>query len=69
MTIIQVAELLVESSHGWQDATHKALLEASNTIQNIQSIYLQDYQTRIEDGGVVNYRVHVKVSYKVTSNV
>lgn len=68
MAIIKVAEILVESKHGWQDATRKALLEVSNTIQNIQSIYLQDSQTLIDDGGAVNYRVNVKVSYKVNPN-
>jgi len=68
MTIVKVAEILVESRHGWQDATHRALLEASKVIGNIQSIYLQDYHTLIEDGGALSYRVNVKVSYKVNSN-
>jgi flavin-binding protein dodecin len=68
MTIVKVAEILVESNHSWHDAMQKALLEASRTAENIQSISLQDDQTPANDGDTINYRVNAKISYKVNSN-
>ncbi|NLG07666.1 MAG: dodecin domain-containing protein [Deinococcales bacterium] len=68
MSVVKVIELLAQSEQSWEDATKKALQEASRTIRGIKSIYVKDFQAIVEDGQITHYRVNVKVSFTVDSS-
>lgn len=65
MAVVKVIELLAESKNGWDAATQEAVNEAAKTVDNIQSVYVENMQAIVEDNKIVNYRVNVKISFLV----
>jgi flavin-binding protein dodecin len=65
MAIVKVIEVLAQSEKSWDDAAQQALMEASKTVRNIQSIYVKEFQAIVEDGAIRNYRINAKVSFLV----
>jgi len=65
MAVVKVIELLAESANGWEAAVQEAVTEASKTIENIKSVYVNHMQAMVEDNKIVSYRVNVKVSFVV----
>ncbi len=65
MAIIKVIEVLAESDKSWEDAAQKALREASKTVKNIKSIYIQEFLANVENNNIVTYRVNAKISFVV----
>ena len=60
MAVVKVIELLSESKNGWEAAVQEAVAEASKTIENIQSVYINEMQAIVEGNKIVNYRANVK---------
>ena len=65
MAVVKVIEVLAQSDEGWEDAVEKALAEASQTVRNIKSIYVKDFQAIVEDNEITGYRVNTKISFMV----
>jgi hypothetical protein len=63
--IVKVIEVLAESPHGWEDAANRALVEASRTVHNIRSLYIQEMQAVVRDDRIVAFRVNAKISFGV----
>ncbi|KAB2312932.1 dodecin domain-containing protein [Betaproteobacteria bacterium SCN2] len=63
MSVIKVIEVLAESSKSWEDAANLAVQKATESLHGIRSIYIQDFQARVEDGRIVSYRVNAKISF------
>ena len=42
MAVLKVIEVLANSSKSWEDATNKALEQASKSVKNIRSIYINE---------------------------
>ena len=64
MSVVKVIELLAEGST-MEDAVEAALAEASKTIRNIKSVYVQDIQAPVKDNKVGKYRINAKISFVV----
>lgn len=65
MAILKVIEVLANSSKSWEDATRKAVAEASKTVKNISSVYVQEQSAVVNDGEISEFRVNVKVTFSV----
>lgn len=65
MAVVKVIELLAESANGWEAAVQEAVAEASKTVKNIQSVYVENFQALVDNDKIVNYRVNVKISFVV----
>lgn len=65
MAVVKVIELLSESANGWEAAAQEAVTQASKTIQDIQSVYIDNMQAVVENNRIVNYRLNVKISFVV----
>ncbi|WFA09404.1 dodecin family protein [Tissierella sp. Yu-01] len=65
MAVVKVIELLSESINGWEAAAQEAVNEASRTIDNIQSVYVENLQAVVDDNRIVNYRLNCKISFIV----
>lgn len=65
MAIVKVIEVLAQSEKSWEDATQQALIEASESIRNIQSIYVKNMQAKVENNRIVEYRIDAKISFVV----
>lgn len=65
MAILKVIEVLANSSTSWEDATKKAVAQASKTVKNIKSVYVQEQSATIKDGKVDEFRVNVKLTFEI----
>lgn len=65
MAILKVIEVLANSTKSWEDATKKAVSEASRTINNISSVYVQEQSAVVNNGEVTEFRVNVKITFSV----
>lgn len=62
MSVAKVIEILAEGDT-LEDATESAVEEASKTVDNIQNVYVDDYQAIVRDGEIQKYRVNAKVTF------
>ena len=65
MAIMKVIEVLSNSKKSWEDATAKAVKQASKSVKNIRSVYVQDQSAIVQDGAVVEYRVNLKLTFEI----
>ncbi|UOY07823.1 dodecin family protein [Muricauda sp. SCSIO 64092] len=65
MAILKVIEVLANSSKSWEDATSRAVEQASKSVKNIRSVYVNEQSCTVKDGKVDEYRVNVKITFEV----
>ena len=65
MAVLKVIEVLANSSKSWEDVTNKALEQASKSVKNIRSIYINEQSATVKDGKIDDYRVNVKITFEV----
>ena len=65
MAVLKVIEILANSDNWWEDAAKKAVAEASKSVKNIKSVYINEQSATVEDGKIKNYRVNVKITFEV----
>lgn len=65
MAMLKVIELLAQSDKSWEDAAHKAVGEASKTVDNIKSVYIDNFTAKVEGGAITQYRVNAKVTFEL----
>lgn len=63
MSVVKVIEVIAESEKSWDDAAKNALKEASKTIKNIKSIYVENMEAKVNKNKIVKYRVNAKISF------
>jgi dodecin len=61
--VIKVIEVLAESPKSWEDAANEALKKASKTIKNILSIYVKEFEAKVERNKITQYRINAKISF------
>lgn len=65
MAILKVIEILADSETSWEDATRSAIKQASKTLKNVRSAYVQSQSVVVENGDVRAFRVNVKVTFEI----
>lgn len=65
MSMVKVVEIIAESKQSWSDAADNAVKQASKTVRNIKSLYVQDMQAIVEDGKIAKYRINAKISFVI----
>ncbi len=65
MAIVKIIEVLAESGESWEHAAQQALAEAAESVRNIQSIYVKEFQAIVEDNEITRYRINAKISFLV----
>ena len=65
MAVLKVIEILSNSDKSWEDATRKAVKEASKTINNIKSVYVKEHSAIVKGDEVTEFRVNLKVTFEV----
>ena len=68
MPVAKIIEISSESSKSFEDAIRSGLVEASKSVRNIKSAWVNGQQAILGDHGDVNamkYRVDLKVSFLV----
>jgi len=65
MAILKVIEVLANSDKSWEDATKNAVLQASKSVKNIRSVYVQDQSASVKGSEISDFRVNVKITFEV----
>ena len=65
MAVLKVIEVLANSNKSWEDAAKQALTQASKSVKNIRSIYVNEQSATVKDGKIDDYRVNVKITFEV----
>jgi hypothetical protein len=65
MTVVKVLELMANSTKSWEDAAQQAVTEASKTLSNIRSVYIQDHSAVVKNNKIIEYRVTVKLCFEI----
>ena len=65
MAVHKVIEVMGDSEKSWQDAAENAVEEASKTVKNIKSVWVQDQSAEVAGGKIKSYRVKTKITFQV----
>lgn len=65
MAVLKVIEVLSNSDKSWEDATKKAVEQASKSVKNIRSVYVNEQNATVKDGKIDEFRVNVKITFEV----
>lgn len=63
MSVVKVIEILAQSDKGWEDAVQQAVTEAAKSVRDIKSVYVKDFEAKVENNNVMSYRVTAKISF------
>lgn len=69
MVVIKIVELIGSSPRSWEEATKKALEEASETVRNIKSIDVERFTAKVENNKIVEYRSVVRIAFAVKREI
>ncbi|GGC95886.1 hypothetical protein GCM10011508_23870 [Flavobacterium lutivivi] len=65
MAVLKVIEVLASSEVSWEDATQKAVAQASKSLKHIRSVYVNEQSATVKDGKVSEYRVNLKLTFEI----
>ena len=65
MSVLKVIEILGNSKESFEDAVQNIVSEASKTIKDIKSVYIQDMQVTVENNQISEYRVNAKICFGI----
>ena len=63
MTMLKVIEVLAESDKSWEDAAQSAVDTAGESVRNLRSIYIKNFEASVKDGKISKYRINGKISF------
>ncbi|GGN85921.1 MULTISPECIES: dodecin family protein [Haloarcula] len=65
MTAVKIVKVLGTSTESWEDAAHEAVAQASETIEDIHGVEIEDWTATVEDGQITEYKTTVEVAFPV----
>ncbi|QDH80389.1 dodecin domain-containing protein [Echinicola soli] len=65
MSIVKIIEVIASSEKSFDDAVKNAVTEASKTVKNIKSVYVENMKANVENNQIVSYGINAKVSFEV----
>ena len=65
MTAVKIIKQLGTSTESWDDAAREAVAEASETIDDIQGVEVEDQTASVENGEIAEYRTAVEIAFRV----
>jgi flavin-binding protein dodecin len=63
MSVAKIIEISAESPDGFEAAIREGIRRAGKTVKNIKGAWVGDQLVEIKDDKIVNYRVHLKVTF------
>ncbi|MCE2613016.1 dodecin family protein [Flavobacteriaceae bacterium D16] len=65
MAVLKVVEILGNSTVSFEDALKNVVTEASKTIRDIRSVYVQEMQVTVTENQITEYRINAKVCFGI----
>jgi flavin-binding protein dodecin len=61
--LLKVIEVLTESEKSWEDAAAIAVERAARTLHGIKSIYIKNFEAKVEGNRIVKYRINANITF------
>lgn len=65
MTVVKIIKVLGTSNESWEDAARQAVAEASETVEDIHGVEVEDWTASVDDGGITEYKATVEIAFPV----
>ncbi|MBG7630742.1 MAG: dodecin domain-containing protein [Bacteroidetes bacterium] len=65
MSVLKVIEVLGNSKVSFEDAVQNVINEASKSVKNIKSVYINEMQVKVNENKISEYRVNTKVCFGI----
>jgi hypothetical protein len=65
MAVVKVIEVIATSEKGIEDAVKNAVAEVSDTVRNIDSVYVKDIKAHVKNGKITTWGVICNLSFRV----
>jgi dodecin len=65
MSIVKMVELSAQSPDSWEDATRQAVERAAQTLHNIRSVWVKEFEAVVENEQVTQFRVVLKIAFQL----
>jgi flavin-binding protein dodecin len=62
-SVLKVIEVLSESDKSWEDAAQEAVTRAAKTLHGVKSIYIKNFEAKVENKKIVKYRINANVTF------
>ncbi|HSQ23821.1 MAG TPA: dodecin family protein [Pyrinomonadaceae bacterium] len=63
MSVAKVSEITASSTKSFEDAIQQGISRATNTLEQVQSAWIQDQEVAIEGDKITEYRVRMKITF------
>ena len=63
-SVYRVTEVIGVSTESWEAAAREAVQTAAKSVRELRIAEVLRQDVTIEDGGIVNYRVRLAISFK-----
>jgi hypothetical protein len=65
MTAVKIIKVLGTSTESWEAAAREAVLRASESVDGIHGIEVEDWTATVEDGEITEYKATVELAFPV----
>ena len=65
MSIVKMVELSAQSPDSWEDAIRQAVERAAQTLRNIRSVWVKEFEAVVENEQVTQFRVVLKIAFQL----
>ncbi len=65
MSIAKTIEISATSSQSFDDAVKQGVQRVCKTVRGVRDLWVKDMKARVENGQVVEYRVHMLLTFEV----
>jgi flavin-binding protein dodecin len=65
MAIHKVIEVISQSEKSWEDAAQRAVADAGKSVEQIKSIWIENFEAVVKDNRIVEYRVNANLTFEV----
>lgn len=65
MTVVKIIKVLGTSEESWEDAARQAVKQASETVDDIHGIEVEDWTANVTDEAITEYKATVEIAFPV----
>jgi hypothetical protein len=65
MTAVKIIKIVGTSEESWPAAANEAVNQASETIDDIHGVEVEDWTANVENGEITEYKATVEIAFPV----
>lgn len=65
MGVVKSIEIIAQSEKGFEDAVRTAVAESAKSLRNIKSVWIKEFEAKVENNQITVFRVTTKISFLV----